>query len=89
VVVGIGAAAMAYFLTGKDYGYHVQTLNKTAAFCWWQVALEANTPLYSIVNPLCNKFIVCCVWSWELVGCVLLCVIDLFMYVGAIYCSLF
>jgi hypothetical protein len=75
VVVGIGAAAMAYFLTGKDCGYHVQTLNKTAAFCWWQAALEASRlwrgskhPLYNIVNPLCNKFIVCCVWGWELVG---------------------
>ena len=40
---------------------------------------------YNRVNPLCNKFIVCCVWSWELVS-VLLCLIDLFMY--ACWCDL-
>jgi len=42
VVVEIGAAAVAYFSTGKDCGCHVQTLNQAAAFCWWRAALEAS-----------------------------------------------
>jgi hypothetical protein len=52
VVAGIGAAAVAYFLTGKDCGCHVQTLNKTTAFYWWQAVLEVSRLWRGSKHPL-------------------------------------
>jgi len=43
VAVEIGAAAVAYFITGKCCGGHLQALNQTTAICWWRAELEASS----------------------------------------------
>ena len=74
------------WIRGKNY-----RLNISSYLLFVLNLPKLGGPVYAHnrVNPLCNKFIVCCVWSWEPVVSVLLCLIDLCTYVGAIYCNLF